>query len=185
MKRTIYISITLGLFIVIVVFVNIFISNRRNNNITPTTFSHLHTDSKSFLVEIKGEIKYPGIYKFSEEIYLFEVIDVAGGLLDDANKDDINMLMLINKDTSIYISKVETNSSYVIDKEIIDRATLININTASKEELLALPGIGEAKALSIISYRSSNGAFKTIEDIKNVSGIGDTIYEKIKELITV
>ena len=186
MKRIVYISIILGLFIIGVVFINIFISNRRNTNLITTYKEEEERDeTTSFLVEIKGRVKYPGIYSFNSEIHLFEVIDEAGGLLDDSDTSNINMLMIIKEDTSIFISKKENNTSYVISGATTNISGLININTATKEDLITLPGIGESKALSIISYRKMNGSFKNVEDIKNVSGIGDALYEKIKDLITV
>ena len=115
MKRIVYISIILGLFIIGVVFINIFISNRRNTNLITTYKEEEERDeTTSFLVEIKGRVKYPGIYSFNSEIHLFEVIDEAGGLLDDSDTSNINMLMIIKEDTSIFISKKENNTSYLI-----------------------------------------------------------------------
>ncbi|MBQ9024047.1 MAG: helix-hairpin-helix domain-containing protein [Bacilli bacterium] len=78
-------------------------------------------------------------------------------------------------------SSVKTNNNETIEEE----NKLVNINTATKEELLTITGIGESKADAIISYREENGDFENIEDIKNVSGIGDSLFEKIKEYITV
>ena len=93
---------------------------------------------------------------------------------DNFNDSCINKTNDSNKKTN------QTSKEY--DKETKE---LISINKASKEELMSISGLGESKAEAIIKYREENGEFKTIEDIKNVSGIGDSLYEKIKERITV
>ena len=74
---------------------------------------------------------------------------------------------------------------YILNHPIWDMNTIININTASLDQLMTLPGVGESKATAIITYREENGGFKSIDDIKNVSGIGDALFEKIKEFITI
>ena len=87
----------------------------------------------------------------------------------------------LEKETQEELPKIETN----ITEEPKQENSLININTSTKEQLQTLNGIGESKANSIIDYRTQNGPFKTIEDIKNVSGISETLYDKIKDFITV
>lgn len=186
MKRTIILSSILGLFIVLVIFINIFLSNRRNKEILTTTTTLTTTTMSYILVEIKGEVKYPGIYRFTnDDLYVFDCIEMAGGLLDSANTDDINMLSKVTSGTRIFISSNKENKSYVIRSDGVDISTLVNINTATIEELKTIPSIGDAKAQNIIDYRKANGLFKSIEEIKNVPGIGDSIYEKIKGYITI
>ncbi len=89
----------------------------------------------------------------------------------------------VQNDSCVSIENVDTKDEENIDSGN-ENFSLISINTASKEELMTLPGIGESKALSIIEYREKNGIFNLIEDIKNVSGIGDSLYEQIKDYIT-
>ena len=98
---------------------------------------------------------------------------------EDKNVDDSS----ITKDVQIIENKKEENVETNIEEGITNK--LLSINNASKDELMNLPGIGESKAISIIKYREENGNFATIEDIKNVSGIGDSLFDKIKDYITV
>ena len=90
----------------------------------------------------------------------------------------------VDKKVSVIENNTQTEPS-IQEEPNTDINTKININTATKEELLNLNGIGEAKAIAIIEYRTTNGLFNTIEDIKNVSGIGESAFEKIKDYITV
>ena len=100
------------------------------------------------------------------------------------NTPDIS-LCTDDKESSIIVTPSDDNNVNSTTEEEKQENSLININTASKEELMSLSGIGESKALSIIEYRNNNGSFKCIEDIKNISGIGDALFEKIKDSITV
>ena len=100
------------------------------------------------------------------------------------NKLDKNILV-IDENNNANIKQNKKTNSKTNTKEEIEENNLVNINTASKEELLTITGIGESKADAIISYREENGNFEKIDDIKNVSGIGDSLFEKIKEYITV
>lgn len=131
-------------------------------------------------VDISGEINEPGIYKVDEDTRLFELIDKAGGLTANANLDAINQAEYVEDGQKIIIpAKSISNTATGIDSN-----GLININTASQVELMELSGVGEAIATRIIEYRSNN-TFKTIDDIKNVKGIGDATFEKIKDKITI
>ena len=151
-----------------------FLVSCSNNNIT-LDFPVQEEEGESIIVEIKGAIKIPGIYSFDKGVMLFEIINSAGGLLNNADKDNINMIQIYNNNASINIPFLSTNSN---------NQTLININKASISELMLLSGIGEAKAQAIIEYRSQN-AFNCIEDIMKVSGISDAVFNKIKGQITV
>ena len=153
---------------------------------------------KYIFVDIKGAVKNPGVYKLEEGSRVIDAIKISNGLLKNANTLYINLSKVLNDSdvikiyTNDEIKKMEEDSPNELPS--IDNVTndenkvensLININTANKEELLSLNGIGESKANSIIEYRNTNGSFNRIEDIKNVSGISDTLYEKIKDFITV
>lgn len=160
-------------------------------------------------VDIKGEINSPGIYSLIESSRVIDVIELAGGLTEAADTSVINLSKKVQDEMVIIIYSHEEvinfaetkerekllqdkchesdenaliNDACITDKEQI--SGLININTASLEELMMLSGIGEAKAKDIIAYREANGGFNTIEEIQNVSGIGENLYAKIKENIT-
>lgn len=145
-------------------------------------------------VEVKGEVKNAGVYEVREGDRVVDVIDKAGGFTSNAYSDNINLSMKVTDELVILVSsksdikKGTTNkwSSNINSEDNKESENgLININTASKRELMNLPGIGESKADAIISYRNKNGNFKNISDIKNVSGIGSGTYEKFKSNICV
>ncbi len=167
-----------------------------------------------FYVDIKGEVKKPGTYKIEEGKRVIDVINLAGGLTKSADTSANNLSMKVKDEMVIVIysddeiKDFETvkekesliinncnkennniiNDSCVSNEEFSDVSDavkkLVSINTASKEELMTVSGIGESKALAIIEYRNKNGLFKDISEVKNVSGIGDSLYEKIKDYIT-
>lgn len=165
-----------------------------------------------FMVDVKGEVITPGIYNLSSTSRIIDAINKAGGLTDDADTTVINLSKKIEDEMVIIIyskdevknwletkeeeaylqekclepreGQAENNACIEDTKEQVEQTGQININTATKEELMTLNGIGEAKADAIISYREQT-PFTKIEDIKNVSGIGDSIYEEIKDKITV
>ena len=137
----------------------------------------------SIVIDISGEIKNPGIYKMEGRVRLYEIIEKAGGLKEEANINSINQARYVKDGEKIIIPSSRISQS--MDKGIISNENnLVNINTASKEELLKLPGIGEVTAEKIISYRDNNN-FTKIEDLKNVNGIGMATYNKLKDLICV
>lgn len=154
--------------------------------------------SEEVLVDIKGAVKKPGVYKLSKNSIVNDVIVLAGGLKSGATTDDINLSKAIYNEMVIYIStkselkekqnntsNIPSNTSETKVDNICVNPNKVNINSATVDELTTLNGIGEAKAIKIIEYRNTNGLFKSIEDIKNVSGIGEAFYEKIKDNITI
>ena len=154
--------------------------------------------SEEVLVDIKGAVKKPGVYKLSKNSIVNDVIVLAGGLKSGATTDDINLSKAIYNEMVIYIStkselkekqnntsNIPSSTSETKVDNICVNPNKVNINSATVDELTTLNGIGEAKAIKIIDYRNTNGLFKSIEDIKNVSGIGEAFYEKIKDNITI
>lgn len=164
---------------------------------------------KTLLVDIKGEIKNPGVYEMTSGERVNDVIKKAGGLNNNADTSMINLSQKVKDEMVIIIySKKEVeemnkeepcicpenndacineeNKNQVVTKDNSNASTStkISINKATIEDLMTLDGIGEAKAKSIIEYREEKGKFEKIEDIKEVSGIGEALYEKIKNKIT-
>ena len=142
-------------------------------------------------VYISGEINKPGVYQIKDGDRLEDLIEEAGGLTDKASDKTLNLAQRLEDQMKIYIPNIdEENSLENIDPNqaanisASSKSDLININTASKEELMSLPNIGDKRADAIIEYRSAN-KFEKIEDIKNVTGIGDKFYEALKDLITI
>lgn len=140
------------------------------------------------VVEIKGEVVNPDVYTLNEGSIIKDLIDIAGGLTTEADISNINRAKEIKNHELIIIRNIndKTNEDEVIEdiisEEVIDD-TLISINNSDIEKLKEIPGIGEVKAKAIISYRESNGEFRSIDELKNVDGIGEKTFEKIKDNI--
>lgn len=164
-------------------------------------------------VDIKGQVNNPGIYSLKEGSRVIDVIEASGGLTENANTTVINLSKKIEDEMVIIIYSNDQVNDFSktkeIEKQVIENCIkkdenslqndacikqtneetnidnkIININTATQEQLMTLSGIGESKAKDIISYRTQN-QFTSIEDIKNVPGIGESLFAKIKENITV
>jgi len=133
-----------------------------------------------FYVDLKGEVVAPGVYLVSSKAIVNDVIALGGGLTKKADTKNLNLSKQVQKEMIIYVASIEEN----VVKEEIKESTLININIASIDELLLLPGIGESKANAIIESREHQ-QFMVIEDIMLVSGIGEALFAKIKNYITV
>ena len=171
------------------------------------------SEKSIYNIDIKGAVKNPGVYKITSGLTVNDAIILAGGTTKDADTSVINLAKKITDEMVIIIyTKEEVKNSNIVDtvikvvekecicpniqndgclnNEIKDNISndknnsLVNINTASIEELQTITGIGESKAKSIVEYRKNNGLFESIEDIKNVEGIGDKLYETIKVYIT-
>ena len=137
-------------------------------------------------VHVCGSVNQPGVYYLEEGGRIHEAVEMAGGMTEDAAGDVINLAEVVCDGQKIYIpSKEEQAAGYTVEDPQKADDGLVNINTASLDELKKLPGIGDIKAEAIIAYREEAGRFNSIEDIKNVSGIKDSSYEQIKDYIKV
>lgn len=159
----------------------------------------------NILIHVSGCVKSPGIVILSKESRIIDAIKAAGGETEDANLDKLNLAFVLEDGQKLYIpskyekteNEEETEEEYISSdsgKDVItegannakgEKEEVININTAMIDKLITLPGIGESTANKIIAYRKANGKFKTVEDIKNVPGIGDVKFENFKSKITV
>ena len=138
-------------------------------------------------IHVCGEVKKPGVYTFSTEPRVVEAVKKAGGFTGKADRFSINQAEKITDGTQLVIpvkGKKESRKK-AENAGSIDQSGKVNLNTASKEELMTLSGIGESKAAQILSYREENGAFQKIEDIMNISGIKEGIFNRIKNQIVV
>lgn len=146
---------------------------------------------EKLVVYVCGEVKNPGVYELEAGSRLYEALNAAGGVTKKAAPTYLNQAELLEDGEQIYVpaqdeiqEKDTEKTSGNPGKSARDDGK-INLNTASKEELLTLPGIGEAKAQSIISYREEHGKFGAAEEIMNIEGIKDGVFNKIKEQIIV
>ena len=159
-------------------------------------------ENTKIIVHVSGAVRNEGIVELKEKARVADAIEMAGGITEDAYMKDVNLATILEDGMKIYIptkEEVEKQGENINDSVSKDtnldiynngsntskKNNKVNINTASKEELDTLPGIGESTANKIINYRKENGKFKTIEEIKEVSGIGDSKFEDIKDLIEV
>lgn len=149
--------------------------------------------NKEITVYISGEVGEPGIVTLAEGDRLATAVEKVGGTTKKADLNGVNMAIKLQDEMHYIIPKVgesakgdnsEVESNNITQGETT-KTSQININTATIEELDTLPGVGEATANKIITHRSDNGEFKSIEEIKNVNGIGDKKFEEIKDLICV
>lgn len=154
------------------------------------------TEPSSFKVYITGQIKNPGVYDACNGNRIVDIVNKAGGFTENADKEKINLAEYVEDEQHIEIQSIvkEVDKTLNSGQNINDGSEsdnsknsngLININTASQKELETLPSIGEVTAANIIEYREKNGGFSNISEIKKVSRIGDKIFERIKDLITV
>lgn len=205
MKKTIIILCT----IIVVLGGIIFILYKNNSNSKeevvdifkePEEIKQEESNSKKVIVDIKGMINNPGVYEVDSNLRVNDVIELAGGLKEGADTSNINLAKLVSDEMTIIIYSTEEvlekfkqevcicNCPYIQNDACINSnndSNLININTAGIEELTTLTGIGDVKAEAIIKYRSEVGKFKTKEELLNVEGIGEALFEKIKDNITV
>lgn len=153
----------------------------------------------SVIVHITGEIKKGGIVEVKQGDRIVDVIEKAGGVTEEADLSKVNLAYKVSDGQKIYIPSIneaeirneteeyitEEAGKNIIIEEQKNSTKKVNINSAAQTELETLSGIGPSTALKIINYRNENGKFKSIEDIKNVPGIGDLKFENIKEYICV
>ena len=142
-------------------------------------------DEKIF-VDVKGAVKHPGVFETTKDKRVKDLIEEAGGLLDDADTSTLNLSQKVKDQMVIYVLKHGEKPKQISDVGISSsNGDVININTANKEQLMKISGVGKTKAEAIISYREKNGDFKKKEDITKVHGIGKATFEKIKDKIEV
>lgn len=126
-------------------------------------------------VYICGAVAEPGVYEVNQGSRIYEVVSMAGGLTEDADVSSVNQAEPVYDGQMVYLP---TEAEHETDGRV-------NINTASAEELMTLPGIGQAKAEQILTYRNANGNFSSEEEIMNVEGIKEGLYNRIKDNIRV
>ena len=152
---------------------------------------------ENIIVHVSGCVNKEGIVELPINSRVIDAINYAGGVKENADLSEINLASILEDGIKIYIPSLqektenalnqnnELNISSKINENISSNSTQkININTATQEQLDTLPGIGQSTALKIIEYRKENGKFKKIEDIKQIKGIGEAKFNKLKDLIT-
>ena len=170
---------------------NILVSNQDTNQTNQYT-------EEIVIVHITGSVKNPGIVKLKEGSRIEDAIEAAGGLTENADISNVNLAYVLDDGTKIKIPNLDdedigdedvlskdSGEGIIQEDEKTTNTNIVNINKATENELSTLPGIGNSLATRIVEYRKQNGNFKTIEDIKNVSGIGESKFANIKDFISI
>ena len=138
----------------------------------------------AIFVHVCGEVLHPGVYELPEGSRIVDAVNAAGGLSEDASEESVNLAEVVTDGMQVVIpnrAEAEAAAKQMAESD----AGLVNLNTATKAQLMELPGIGESKAEDIIHYRETVGGFRTIEEIMQVPGIKDAGFRKIKDRIAV
>ncbi|MBO1307036.1 helix-hairpin-helix domain-containing protein [Enterococcus sp. 669A] len=166
---------------------------------TTTTTSSSQTQAETdWYVDLKGAVANPGMYRIKEGMRLMDAIEMGGGFTDEADRNQVNLAKLLSDQEIVYVPKVGEEIPVVQEAAQGPAAAApteggggeeatekININTADAAQLQQLSGIGEKRAQDIINYREENGSFQSVEDITNVSGIGQKTLENLRNSITI
>lgn len=158
---------------------------------SPTGETLPETPPQKFYVYVCGAVQTPGVYPVTPGTRMYEAIELAGGKSPEGCLDYLELAREVQDESRIYVptrAEIEKEPAQfkVVQSDVQPASSKqVNLNTASKEALMTLPGIGEAKANAIIQYREQNGSFQSTKDIMKIAGIKDAAYAKIKDLITV
>ena len=150
--------------------------------------SVVEQSSNNIIVYINGEVKSPGVYKLEQDSRVGDLIKACGGFTNEANSYKLNLAKKLKDEDYIYVDKKLDNENLQLQNGMQGETTenvKININSATKEELKTIPGIGDVMAQKIIDYREQNGSFSSVEDSKNIDRIGDKTLEKIKDKVDI
>lgn len=140
------------------------------------------SDAAEIRVYVCGAVEKPGVVSLSEGSRAEDALAAAGGFAENAKRDYVNLAEWVTDGQKLYFPTLE-EAEILIEQE--SGNGLVNINTADVDTLCTLPGIGESRAKDIIAYREAHGAFASCEDIMQVSGIKNSVYSKISDMITV
>jgi len=191
LKRNLF-FIILGFFIIGFLFISREKEETNHNEITPVNLVSDETEDEAstderMLVDIKGEINTPGVYELNSGSRVNDVIKMADGFTDDADETSINLAQKVHDEMIIIvpIENEESDETLHQTTSLTEQNEKVKINYATQEEIETLPGIGPSKAQTIIKYREENGLFQTMEDLLDISGIGEKTLENMKDNIQI
>lgn len=136
-------------------------------------------------VHVCGEVKNPGVYSLSADSRVFDAVLAAGGFTKSADETSLNLAEALLDESKIYVGSKEDKENDRMSNAAEESSGKVNLNTATMEELMTLPGIGEVRARSILAFRKENGSFRRIEDLLKVEGIKKGIFQKLESMIAV
>lgn len=195
-KRILAISLVIGLCIIIAIILAFenkekYIEIEEFEVLDTTGYEEKTPIKETIKIHISGEVNYNGILELAEGSRIDDAINQAGGITQNADINKINLAYELSDGQKLYVPSIndEENKEYVTESSGLEgeeqTEEKININKATQTELETLPGVGPSLALNIINYRKENGKFTSVDELKNVSGVGENKYEQIKELIKV
>lgn len=158
------------------------VSEGTNDSLTQQT---AESEEGQIYIHIVGAVKKPGVYTFQKKPRVIEVVEKAGGFTKDAVTAEINQAELVEDGTQLAIASQKDFKEKDGQQAEQTETGKVNLNTAAKEQLMTLTGIGEAKAIAIIAYREEKGKFQKPEDLMNIPGIKEGVFDKIKSRICV
>ncbi|HEM2753147.1 TPA: helix-hairpin-helix domain-containing protein [Streptococcus suis] len=149
-------------------------------------------ESSQLVVDVKGAVVKPGLYTLEANARVNDAVEAAGGLTSQADPKSINLAQKLSDEAVVYVASKDENISVVASTTASSAmsqeeksTSLVNLNTATEADLQTISGIGAKRAADIIAYREANGGFKSVDDLNNVSGIGDKTMESIRPYVTV
>ncbi|HEL2110974.1 TPA: helix-hairpin-helix domain-containing protein [Streptococcus suis] len=159
---------------------------------TEETSTEVSKETSQLVIDVKGAVEKPGLYTLEAGARVNDAVEAAGGLTSQADPKSINLAQKLSDEAVVYVASKDENVSVVSNTTASSAmspeeksTSLVNLNTATEADLQTISGIGAKRAADIIAYREANGGFKSVDDLNNVSGIGDKTMESIRPYVTV
>ncbi|HEL2253909.1 TPA: helix-hairpin-helix domain-containing protein [Streptococcus suis] len=156
------------------------------------TSTEVSEELSQLVIDVKGAVEKPGLYTLEAGARVNDAVEAAGGLTSQADPKSINLAQKLSDEAVVYVASKDENISVVASTTTSSamsqeekNTSLVNLNTATEADLQTISGIGAKRAADIIAYREANGGFKSVDDLNNVSGIGDKTMESIRPYVTV
>ncbi|MBM0240723.1 helix-hairpin-helix domain-containing protein [Streptococcus suis] len=163
-----------------------------SSELVEETSTEVSEEPSQLVVDVKGAVAKPGLYTLEAGARVNDAVDAAGGLTSQADPKSINLAQKLSDEAVVYVASKDENISVVTSRTASSamsqeekNTNLVNLNTATEADLQTISGIGAKRATDIIAYREANGGFKSVDDLNNVSGIGDKTMESIRPYVTV
>ncbi|HEM4484338.1 TPA: helix-hairpin-helix domain-containing protein [Streptococcus suis] len=162
-----------------------------SSELVEETSTEVSEESSQLVVDVKGAVAKPGLYTLAADARVNDAVEAAGGLTSQADPKSINLAQKLSDEAVVYVASKDENISVVASTTASSamsqegNESKVNLNTATEADLQTISGIGAKRAADIIAYREANGGFKSVDDLNNVSGIGDKTMESIRPYVTV
>ncbi|HFI0236165.1 TPA: helix-hairpin-helix domain-containing protein [Streptococcus suis] len=163
-----------------------------SSELVEETSTKVSEEPSQLVVDVKGAVAKPGLYTLEAGARVNDAVEAAGGLTSQADPKSINLAQKLSDEAVVYVASKDENISVVASATASSamsqeekNTSLVNLNTATEADLQTISGIGAKRATDIIAYREANGGFKSVDDLNNVSGIGDKTMESIRPYVTV